>query len=134
MFKAQAEEALRKYNSSEQTRKKTNKRLSEAIGKFQENRHILLEKQELLESEKISLNQERDRLHQDIERIAQETTRTIQRNKELEGTLKGKEVELLVATERLQNVEKELERGKKARESLASIDERLKAIAKNGST
>ena len=95
---------------------------------------MLLEKQELLESEKISLSQERDHLNQDIERITKETTRTIRRNKELEDVLKGKEVELLVATERLQNVEKELERGKKARESLASIDERLKVIAKNGNT
>lgn len=50
-FRKQAQEAIRKYQESEKARKKSNLRMSEAIGKFQTNRHMLLERQSVLETE-----------------------------------------------------------------------------------
>jgi len=109
-FRSRAEEALRKQRESEEARKKSNLRLAEAIGKFQSNRHMLLEQQTILETEKSRLILEKETLERRIEMVTKETTRTVRRNREIEKTLEENHVALQAATKRIRDIETGMER------------------------
>lgn len=133
-FKKRAEEALEKQRVSEEARKKSNLRLSEAIGKFQTNRHMLLEQQAVLEEEKSQLLLEQGQLRYKMEMTIKETTRTIQRNRQLEKTFEEDKTALRLANQQIQNIEMELERRKKTGEVFVIIDTKLQSLAKSGTT